>query len=560
MNKRLISLFVATIITVTAGVFAPAVTASVLITENNVKTYTNYLDKAGTGTITGVEGTGKTTQDGKECHSDYNVEMTTGTAYAYIGDTSIRDIKADSYGWAHLKFSISDAVNFVLEFKLQYNSTSNSRKTTSLFNMNNYANIAGTQQSPKPYTVDILFDLSGAKAYSFFNGIRKDEAVEASLPDISYLRQLQLTNYSGASTHSYNVTGLLLEALPKDATYTDVLSYLTDSSAPIDYEKGTYFEGINVISGSDNISYGSMYLSESASSVTGDNTDGYSLSDTADGGFYRYFLFNNKDSNGEGMPAQSQDSIVRHSVLICPESGDKTVSVGKYGAGEEDVLFFDANNSAILDKNGNTILADYDKDKFYQFDLFFNNKDHQYSVYLDSKEVDSGTLGCVPVGYISYKNGAANQSMILKNIFTKIYPLGTSMKTVTGDIYGTAYIELEDFTVLKTKNGGYEISAAAVFNNVSKNYTDAKIIYALLRNGAPVEVGGAAVTDEMSVTNDEINLSYDEIDRKYPYGLLKTEGITINKGDTLTLRAWLISGEISGNHLIDSNEVSFTAE
>ncbi|MCR4719508.1 MAG: hypothetical protein K5768_07755 [Firmicutes bacterium] len=559
MKKRVVSILVATIMTVMAGAFAPAVTAAMTISDSNVTVFTNKIDKAGSGTVTGVDGTEKTVGD-YDCYSDYDVDMI--TQYAYINHTSIQEIRADNFGWAHFKFAISEAVNFVLQFDVYYTNTSNSRKTATLFSVNDSDKVqfAGTQQNPKDYTVDILLDLSGGKAYTYFNGIIKDEAFEAEISNISYLRQLRFVNAQGVA-HNYKISGLLLETFPMGATLDDVLGYLTDSAAPIDYVKGTYFEGINTISGGDNIAQGSMYIKESSCSVTGDNAEGYIMTDTADSGYYRYFLFNNKDGNGEGMPNQADDSVVRHSVLITPKSGNKTISVGKYSSQEELVLlYFDENAAKIYDKNGNAVLGDYDNDTFYQVDFFFNNKDYEYRVYLDSKEVLSGTLDCTPVGYIAYENGTAGDSMILKNIFTKVYALGTSMNTVIGDLYGTAYIEIQDLTVLKNQDGDYEISAAAVFYNISKNYTNPKIIYALYRNSVLLNVGGSDFMEEISITNDEIGSNYSEINRKYPYGLMKTDGAAISTGDILTVKAWLIAGEDSSAHLIDSNEVSFTVE
>ena len=558
MKKQVVSLLAAAIMTVTAGAFAPAVTASVSISDSNITLFTNKIDKSGTGTVSGVPGTEKTI-GGNECYSDYTVSMTTSTGYAYIRDNSIQNISAENFGWAHFKLGISGMSNFVLKFDLQYTNTSNSNKTVTVFNMKDYATIAGTQQNPKAYTADILFDLAGKKAYIFFNGIIKDEAIETAVADISYLRQLRLTNNAGAS-HSYTVSGLLLEAYPKGATLDDVLDYLTDADAPIDFEKGTYFEDINTVSESDDISHGSMYINAASGGITGDNKDGYYLTDTADGGFYRYFLFSNKSGTGTGMPHQEDESVVRHSAMICPKSGDKTVSVGKYSTQEELVLLcFNEGAAEIRDKDGNKVLGDYDKDTFYQVDFFFNNKDYEYSVYLDGREVIGGTLENTPVGYISYRNGSAGDSMTLKNIFTKVYALGTSMNTVIGDLYGTAYIELHDLTVLETESGGYEISAAAVFNNVSKNYTEPKIIYALYKNGELVNAGGGSITEEVPVTSDELALEYSKINRKYPYGLLKTDGAVIEKGDVITVKAWL-AGTDPGEHLVDSNEVSFTAE
>ena len=559
MKKLVVNLLVATIMTVTAGAFAPAVTASVTISDSNVTTFTNKLEKSGTGTVTGVSGTEKSIGD-YECYSDYKVSMTTNTGYAYIRDNSIQGIKADSYGWAHFKLAISETSNFVLKFDIQYTNLSGSNKTMTVFNMKDHVLIGGTQQNANDYTADILFDLTGSKAYIFFNGIIKDEAIETDIADISYLRQLRLTNNAGVA-HSYTVSGLLLEAYPKGASFDDVLGYLTDSDAPIDFEKGTYFEGINAISTSDEISHGSVHIKETGCSVTGDNTEGYVLEDTANGGYYRYFLFNNKDGNGAGMPQQTNDSVVRHSVLICPKSGSKTISVGKYSSKEELVLlYFDESSAEVRDKNGNKLIGDYDNDSFYQIDFFFNNYDYEYSVYLDGMEISGGTLENVPVGYISYMNGDSGSSMILKNMFTKVYALGTSMNTVIGDLYGTAYIELQDFTVLETENGGYEISAAAVFSNVSKNYTDPKLFYALYKNSVLLNAGGNDITEEIAVTNGDLSLDYSSIGRKYPYGLLKTEGVTVNSGDVLTVKAWLFAGMDSETHLIDSNEVSFTAE
>ena len=344
-------------------------------------------------------------------------------------------------------------------------------------------------------------------------------------------------------------------------TLDDVLGYLTDSFAPIDYVNGAFFEGINDISGNDEISHGSMYINESSCGISGDNDQGYLLADTDDNGYYRYFLFDNIDGNGAGMPTQEEDSVVRHSVLICPKSGNKTVSIGKYSTQEELVLLcFDEDSGEIRDKNGNTVINEYDKDTFYQLDVFFNIKDNAYSIYLDSIEVSGGTLDYTPVGYISYENGAAGAEMILKNISTNIYALGTSMNAVIADLYGMAYIELQDLTVLETEDGNYEISAAAVFNNVSKNYTDPQIVYALYRNNVLLNVGGTEITEEVPITNDEIGLDYSEIDRKYPYGLMKTDGAVISSGDVLTVKAWLFAGGNSQIHLINSNEVSYTIE
>lgn len=558
MKKRVVSLLIATIMTVTAGAFAPAVMASVAISDSNVTLFTNKLDKSGTGTAIGVEGTEKNI-DGHECYSDYNISMK-NAGYAYIKDTSIQSISAESFGWAHFKLAVSEVENFVLMLEIQYKNTADASKKTTLFNMKNYVAIGGTQQAPKPYTVDVLFDLSGKKAYTYFNGIRKDEAVEVSTQDISYLLQIRLMNDAGV-THNYKLSGLLLEAFPKGATLDDVLGYLTDSSAPIDYEKGTYFEGINTVSGNDTISHGSMYIDEEKVGITGDNKDGYLLKDTADGGYYRYFLFNNKDGNGEGMPLQEEDSVVRHSVLICPKSGNKTISIGKYGTQDELVLlYFDEDDAEIRDKDGSTVFDNYDKDTFYQVDFFLNNKDYEYSIYLESKEIYSGTLANTPVGYIAYANGTADASMILKNIFTKIYALGTSMNTVIGDLYGTAYIEIQDLTVCAAENGSYEISAAAVFYNISKNYTNPKIIYALYKNAELLNVGGKDVTDKLTVTNDEINLEYSKINRKYPYGIMKTDGVDIEENDILSVKAWLVAGGNDETHLIESNEASFVAE
>ena len=559
MKKQVVSILVATIMTVTAGAFAPAVTASVTISDSNVTVFTNKLEKSGTGTVSGVLGTEKSIGD-YECYSDYQVSMTTNTGYAYIKDNSIQNIKADSFGWAHFKLAIADTSNFVLKFDVQYTNTSNSNKTVTVFNMKDHASIGGTQQNPNNYTADILFDLAGNKAYVFFNGIKKDEAIKTDISDISYLRQLRFTNNAGVA-HSYTVSGLLLEAYPKGASLDDVLGYLTDSDAPIDFINGTYFEGIKAISETDDISYGAMYIDGSGCGVTGDNKDGYVLADTASGGYYRYFLFNNKDGNGAGMPHQTKDSVVRHSVLVCPKAGNKTISVGKYSSQEELVLLcFDESSAEVRDRDGNKVIDNYDKNKFYQVDFFFNNNDYEYSVYLDSMEVSGGTLENKPVGYISYINGATDSSMVLKNIFTKVYALDTSMNTVIGDLYGTAYIELQDLTVLETENGSYEISAAAVFNNVSKNYTNPRLVYALYKNSVLLKVGGNDITEEIAVTNDDFNLDYSKIDRKYPYGLLKTDDVAGSGGDVLTVKAWLIAGTNSETHLIDSNEASFTAE
>ncbi len=557
MKKRVVSVLIATIMTVTAGAFAPAVTASVTISDSNVTTFTNKLEKSGTGTVSGVSGTEKTIGS-YECYSDYTVSMTTNSGYAYIKDNSIQSIKADSFGWAHFKLAISSTSNFVLKFDVQYTNSSGSNKTVTVFNMKDHSLVGGTQQNPKDYTADILFDLAGKKAYVYLNGIKKDEAIETDIADISYLRQLRFANNAGVA-HSYTVSGLLLEAYPKGATLGDVLGYLTDSDAPIDFEKGTYFEGINAISTSDAISHGSMHIKENSSSVTGDNTEGYVLADTAAGGFYRYFLFDNKDGNGNGMPNQTKDSVVRHSFLVCPTAGNKTISVGKYSTKDElTLLYFDEQSKEVRDKDGNKV-ADYDKNNFYQVDFFFNNYDYEYSVYLDGMEVSGGTLENTPVGYISYINGASGSSMTLKNIFTKVYALGTSMNTVIGELYGTAYIELQDFTVLETENGSYEISAAAVFNNISKNYQNPKLVYALYKNGELLNAGGNDITEEIAVTQDDLSLEYSGIGRKYPYGLLKTDGVTVAGGDVLIVKAWLISEGV-GTHLIDSNEVSFTAE
>ena len=559
MKKRVVSILVAAIMTVTAGAFSPAVTAAVTISDSNVTVFTNKLEKSGTGTITGVEGTEKTVAD-SEIYSDYAVSMTTTTGYAQIKDTSIQSIKENDYGWAYFRFGIADAVNFVLKFDLYYGSTGGSGKTKTVFNANNYKDIAGTAQSPKDYTAHVLFDLTGKKAYVYFNNIIKDEAIEVSISDLSYLRQLRLANNQGVA-HSYTVSDMLLEAFPVGATLDDVLAYLVGESSEIDYVNGTYFEGINTVSASDDISQGSVYIKGSSCGISGDNTDGYLLADTDDGGYYRYFLFNNRNGSGAGMPYQADDSVVRHSVLICPKSGNKTISVGKYSSQEELVLlYFDGDNAKICDKDGNTVLANYDNDTFYQVDFLFNNKDYGYSLYFNSKEVLSGTLSNTPVGYISYKNGAAGDSMVLKTMFTKVYALGTSMNTVIGSLYGTAYIEIQDFTVLETENSDYEISAAAAFYNVSKNYTSPKIIYALYKNGVLLNVGGADVKEELDITNDEISLSYSEINRKYPYGLMKTDGAEISAGDILTAKAWLVADENFSTRLIESNEASFTVE
>lgn len=560
MKKKVVSFLVATIMTVMAGVFTPAVTASVTISDSNVTRFPTIANKAGAGEINGVTGTEKTIGE-TEYYTDYNANVT--TSYAYVaGDAGIN---ADNYGWAHFKFAVSDAVDFVLQFELQ-GLNSNGRGYQTLFDMSSseMLSISGTQQDPKDYTVDILFDFSNKKAYTYFNGIIRDAALEAEIPNLNYLRQFRFKNAPGVA-HSYKVSGLLLEAFPVGATIDDILGYLTDSAAPLNFEKGTYFEGISNISGSDDIFYGAMYINGSSCSVSGDNTDGYSLTDTAIGGYYRYFLFDNKDGNGAGMPLQADDSVVRHTVFISPKSGNKTISVGKYSTQEELVLlYFDSTNAKICDKNGNTVLADYDNDTFYQVDFLFNNKDYEYSVYLDGKEISSGTLSYNPVGYISYKNAAAGDCMILKNIYTRIYAMGTSLKTVIGDLYGIAYIELHDFTVLKKDDGNYEISTAAIFNNISKNYTNPKIIYGLYKKiGEEIvllNIGGTDIIDEISITNDEISLSYDKIDRKYAYGLLKTDGANIKKSDTLIVKAWLIANENSLLHLIDSNEISITVE
>ena len=555
MKKRVVSLLVATIMTVMAGAFAPAVTASITISDSNTAVFTNKLDKSGTGTITGVAGTEKTVNN-VEIYSDYTVNMTAASGYAQVKDTSIQTIKESDYGWAYFRFSISDANNFVLKFDLNYGKSSGNA-TKTIFNAKDYVSIAGNLQNPKDYTVHLIFDFVNDKAYFDFNKLSKDELVEVSVSDFAYLRQLRFANNQGIA-HGYKASGMLLEAFPLEATYDDVLTYLTGGSSEIDYQNGTYFEGINAVSTSETVSYGSMYITDGSCSISGKNTDGYTLTDTANGGSYKYLLFNNSTGSGAGMTQQTEDSIVRHSVLIRPKSGDKTVSIGKYSTQEELLLlYFDEDNAKICDKNGKTVLANYDSNKFYQVDVFFNNKNYEYSVYFDGKEALSGMLSNTPVGYISYKNGASGDSMVLKTIFTKVYALGTSLNTVTGDIYGEMYVEMQDLTVFETEDGDYEISAAAVFSEVSKNYKNPKIIYTLYQNGVLLNVAGTDIKEELSIKNDEMNLDYSKIDRKYPYGLLKTIGATISEGDILSVKARFIADD---EEPVESNEISFTVE
>ena len=106
MKKQVVSFLAAAIMTVTAGAFAPAVTASVSISESNVTLFTNKLEKSGAGTVSGVTGTEKNI-GGNACYSDYTVSMTTNTGYAYIKDSRIQNISADTYGWALFKLGIS---------------------------------------------------------------------------------------------------------------------------------------------------------------------------------------------------------------------------------------------------------------------------------------------------------------------------------------------------------------------------------------------------------------------------------------------------------------------
>lgn len=560
MRKRALGFFMAIITAVTAGVYTPAVSASVAISDSNVTVFTNKLEKSGTGTVSGIAGTEKTVGE-SEFFSDYSVNMTGATGYAYIKDTSIQQIKADDYGLAYFKFSISGVTDFVMKLDLNYGSTGGSNKTVTVLNAKNHTQITGTQKNPKDYTAHVIFDLGEKKVYVFFNNIIKDEAIEVSVSDLSFFRQLRFANNAGVA-HAYTVSDMLLEAFPKDATYNDVLGYLMGTTSDIDYVNGTYFEGINDISESNTVYHGSMYCTDK-DGVTGNNTEGYTFSDQESGSFYRYFLYNNASGNGTGMEAQADESVVRHSVALRPNSGDKYLGLGKYDASAELMLLkFDKDSGTVSDREGVCVLENYDENTFYQIDLFFNNKDYEYSLYFEGKEIDSGNIpgDFLPMGYVFYKNGNAGDSMTVKNIFTKIYALGTSMSTVIGDLYGTAYIEIRDFTVSKDENGAYEISAAAVFCNISKNYGNASILYALYKDGELMSASGQDITDAVAVTDEEIGLSYGEIDRKYPYGLLKTDSGDLVSGDTVTVKAWLFADNNASVHLVDSNEVTFTAE
>ena len=242
------------------------------------------------------------------------------------------------------------------------------------------------------------------------------------------------------------------------------------------------------------------------------------------------------------------DNIIHQSLTITPNLTD----------GNSGQIGFMGKEAEYTDIYTFTETDGYVSGQAYHFDIVINNKDKKYSIFVGGAERSTGYLEDEYLSEIIYSiDESGSDTLLLSNVVTVSYDYTVSFDDVTSMLDSEENLKIRDLTVLLDENGDYEISACAVFSNISKDYGSPKLIYTLYKNGVLFTVDGKNITEEIETTNELIKVKYKDINRKYPYCLLKVDGNEVTAGDVLTVKAHFFAG---GEIQADSDEVNFTVE
>ena len=403
--------------------------------------------------------------------------------------------------------------------------------------------------NPASYRADFFLNLQDRTYRLYFDNILFSEAtIQSGATSIKNL----YFSVQAAENYSFTINDPVLVIYGESATMEDVVAYTLAGRNNSNYYWSV--SGINTIDGV--ASYRLVGNPSSCNSGSG-AVDGAnyvitaSSSDENSGVGYRLRMLNSNGTNTTKgcLPQDSEnDNIIHQSLTITPNlSSGNTAAVG-----------FRGNNAYQTEKYKFGEENGYESGKGYRFDILVNNKDKEYYILVNGEKCATGTTGNGYLAEFVYTiANAGSDTLFLSDIITTSYDYTVSMEEALSFISTKEELSIKDLTVLYDENSGYEISACAVFSNISQDFNSPKLIYTLYKNGALFDVDGKNITEEIETTNDMVKLKYSNINRKYPYCLLKVDGGEVNSGDILTVKAYFVDNEITQ---LVSDEASFTIE
>ena len=402
---------------------------------------------------------------------------------------------------------------------------------------------------PTSYHADWFVDLETLEYRLYFNNIL---FADASLKSGSTKILRIFLDIRTKGDYSLTIEDPALVVYNKGTTMNDVVAYTLAGNNNNNYYWSV--SGINTIDGvaSYRLVGNPSPRNGGSGAVDGSNYVITASSSNANSGVgYRLRMLNSNGTNTTKgcLPQDSvNDNIIHQSLTITPNlSSGNTAAVG-----------FRGNNAYQTDKYIFGEENGYENGKGYRFDILVNNKDKEYYILVDGEKCATGTTGNGYLAEFVYTiANAGSDTLFLSDIITTSYDYTVSMEEALSFISTEEELSIKDLTVLYDENSGYEISACAVFSNISQDFNSPKLIYTLYKNGALFDVDGKNIMEEIETTNDMVKLKYNNINRKYPYCLLKVDGSKVNSGDILTVKAYFVDNEITQ---LVSDEASFTIE
>ncbi len=403
--------------------------------------------------------------------------------------------------------------------------------------------------NPASYRADFFLNLQDRTYRLYFDNILFSEAtIQSGATSIKNL----YFSVQAAENYSFTINDPVLVIYGESATMEDVVAYTLAGRNNSNYYWSV--SGMNTIDG-----VASYRLVGNPSSCNGGSgaVDGANYVITASssnensGVGYRLRMLNSNGTNTTKgcLPQDSEnDNIIHQSLTITPNlSSGNTAAVG-----------FRGNNTYQTEKYKFGEENGYKSGIGYRFDILVNNKDKEYYILVNGEKCATGKTGNGYLAEFVYTiANAGSDTLFLSDIITTSYDYTVSMEEALSFISTKEELSIKDLTVLYDENSGYEISACAVFSNISQDFNSPKLIYTLYKNGALFDVDGKNITEEIETTNDMVKLKYSNINRKYPYCLLKVDGGEVNSGDILTVKAYFVDNEITQ---LVSDEASFTIE
>jgi len=402
---------------------------------------------------------------------------------------------------------------------------------------------------PQSYHADWFIDCEKSTWRLYINNIMFSEGSLVS--DSTTLRNLYFKAKT-AGSYTYSITDQVFMTYKSGTTMEDVVAYTLAGRNNSNYYWSV--SGINTIDGvaSYRIVGNPSSCNSGSGAVDGANYVITASSSNENSGVgYRLRMLNSNGTNTTKgcLPQDSEnDNIIHQSLTITPNlSSGNTAAVG-----------FRGNNTYQIEKYKFGEENGYESGKGYRFDILVNNKDKEYYILVNGEKCATGKAGNGYLAEFVYTiANAGSDTLFLSDIITTSYDYTVSMEEALSFISTKEELSIKDLTVLYDENSGYEISACAVFSNISQDFNSPKLIYTLYKNGALFDVDGENITEEIETTNDMVKLKYSNINRKYPYCLLKVDGGEVNSRDILTVKAYFVDNEITQ---LVSDEASFTIE